>query len=133
MGPGVLVNIRMLGHSSVPVSRIGMGGAPLGNLFHAVDQEAALETVRIAWEKGERLFDTAPHYGLGLSERRLGQALAELPCGEFTQCTKVGRILEPGPSHGRVDQGFNVPATHSRSCATRACGHHARLSPTLEH
>jgi len=126
------VNIRMLGHSSVPVSRIGMGGAPLGNLFHAVDQEAALETVRIAWEKGVRLFDTAPHYGLGLSERRLGQALAELPRGEFTLCTKVGRILEPGPSHGRDDQGFDVPATHSRRWDFSADGIRRSLEESLE-
>lgn len=126
------MNARALGRSSVLVSRIGMGGAPLGNLFRAVDQETALETVHTAWETGVRLFDTAPHYGLGLSERRLGRALADLPRGEFTLCTKVGRILEPGPGHGRDDEGFDVPATHRRRWDFSADGVRRSLEESLE-
>ena len=63
-----------------------------------------------------RYYDTAPHYGLGLSERRLGAALAHRPRAEFTVSTKVGRLLEPNPGgEGRPDdQGFAVPATVRR-------------------
>lgn len=123
---------RTLGRSSVPVSRIGMGGAPLGNLFHAVDQGTAIEAIRTAWETGVRLFDTAPHYGLGLSERRLGQALADLPRGSFTLCTKVGRILEPGPGRGRDDGGFHVPADHRRRWDFSAAGVRRSLEESLD-
>lgn len=91
--------------------RLGLGGAPLGNLFRAVDDDRAAATVDAAWDAGVRLFDTAPHYGLGLSERRLGQALAGRPRPEFTVCTKVGRVLEPNPSPTGSDlaAGFDVP------------------------
>jgi D-threo-aldose 1-dehydrogenase len=71
--------------------------------------------VNAAWDAGIRYFDTAPHYGLGLSERRLGAALAARPRTEFVLSTKVGRRLEPvAGGRGRDDQGFDVPATHRR-------------------
>jgi D-threo-aldose 1-dehydrogenase len=71
--------------------------------------------VDAAWEAGIRYFDTAPHYGLGLSERRLGAALAGRPRAEYVISTKVGRRLEPAVEvRGRDDQGFDVPATHRR-------------------
>ena len=98
-------------------SRLGFGGAAIGNLFTAVDDEAARAAIDAAWESGIRYFDTAPHYGLGLSERRLGAALRARPRDEFVLSTKVGRILDPAPgdqSATRDDQGFDVPATHIR-------------------
>ena len=71
--------------------------------------------VDAAWERGVRYFDTAPHYGLGLSERRLGAALAGRPRGEFVLSTKVGRRLEPMTAAGLLDdEGFDVEASHRR-------------------
>ena len=98
------------------LSRVGFGGAPLGNLFSAVDDETADAAIDAAWQSGIRYFDTAPHYGLGLSERRLGAALRDRPRDEYVVSTKVGRILEPvkGPVDSSDDQGFAVPAAYTR-------------------
>jgi D-threo-aldose 1-dehydrogenase len=64
-----------LGATSVRVTRLGLGCAPIGNLFEPVSEAQAIATVDAAWDAGVRWFDTAPAYGRGLSERRLGQAL----------------------------------------------------------
>jgi D-threo-aldose 1-dehydrogenase len=77
------------------MTRLALGCAPLGNLFEPVDDARASATVDRAWEAGIREFDTAPHYGAGLSERRLGAALAGRPRAEFDVSTKVGRLLVP--------------------------------------
>ncbi|MDI5976969.1 aldo/keto reductase [Amycolatopsis magusensis] len=103
----------------MPLTRLGrwgLGCAQLGNLYTAITDEVAAATVERAWEEGVRYFDTAPHYGLGLSERRLGAVLAGLPRDEFVVSTKVGRLLEPDPPGAgrRDDQGFDVPATYRR-------------------
>ncbi len=96
--------------------RLGLGCAQLGNLFHEIDDERALATVDAAWDAGVRYFDTAPHYGLGLSERRLGEALRERRRDQYTISTKVGRLLVGDPSYagGMDTEGFVVPATHRR-------------------
>ena len=78
------------------VTRLGLGCAPLGNLFRAVDDDVAAATVDAAWDAGWRLFDTAPLYGNGLSERRVGAALRARPRNEYVLSTKVGRLLLPG-------------------------------------
>jgi D-threo-aldose 1-dehydrogenase len=98
------------------LSRLGFGGAAIGNLYTAVDDATARAALDAAWESGVRYFDTAPHYGLGLSERRIGEALRERPRAEFVLSTKVGRILEPSPGDvdARDDQGFDVPAAYVR-------------------
>ena len=93
---------------------LSFGGAPIGNLGHAISDEQARATVDAAWGAGVRYFDTAPHYGLGLSERRLGAALGGRPRDEYMISTKVGRLLEPAAGGGRDDEGFDVPATHTR-------------------
>jgi D-threo-aldose 1-dehydrogenase len=101
---------------NVKLSPLGLGCAQLGNLYHAISDETAAATVNRAWAEGIRYFDTAPHYGLGLSERRLGAALASHPRDEYVLSTKVGRVLEPhaaAPGE-RDDQGFDVPATYRR-------------------
>jgi D-threo-aldose 1-dehydrogenase len=72
---------------------LGFGAAPLGNMFRAVSDAEAHETVRVAWESGVRFFDTAPVYGAGLSELRLGEALADKPRADYVMATKVGRIV----------------------------------------
>ncbi|WP_329288589.1 aldo/keto reductase [Streptomyces pseudovenezuelae] len=99
------------------VSELALGCAALGNLFHPVTDDEAQATVDAAWDAGIRTFDTAPHYGLGLSERRLGTALRERPRDTYTLSTKVGRLLVPDPDGGKGDDlanGFAVPATHRR-------------------
>jgi D-threo-aldose 1-dehydrogenase len=76
-------------------TRLGFGGAPLGNMHRALTEIEAETTVRTAWDAGLRYFDTAPLYGHGLSEMRIGRALASAPRSEFIISTKVGRVLEP--------------------------------------
>jgi aryl-alcohol dehydrogenase-like predicted oxidoreductase len=84
-------------HPAPPVpSGLALGTAPLGGLFADVPPEAARATVDAAWAAGVRYFDTAPLYGSGLAERRLGDALAGRPRDEFIVSTKVGRLLKPG-------------------------------------
>jgi D-threo-aldose 1-dehydrogenase len=83
-----------------------MGGAPLGNLFDRVPEPVALATVEAAWAAGIRHFDTAPHYGAGLSEHRLGAALRGRPRAEFVLSTKVGRVLEPAADVPERAEGF---------------------------
>jgi D-threo-aldose 1-dehydrogenase len=91
---------------------LGFGGAPIGNLYSAVEDRVALEVLDAAWDAGVRYFDTAPHYGLGLSERRLGAALRRRPRDEYLISTKVGRLLVPNPKPAGSDLasgGFAVP------------------------
>jgi D-threo-aldose 1-dehydrogenase len=79
-----------------PLSRVGLGTAPLGGLYKAVSDEQAEAVIGRAWALGLRLFDTAPLYGSGLAERRLGAALRSRPREEFAVSTKVGRLLRAG-------------------------------------
>jgi D-threo-aldose 1-dehydrogenase len=78
------------------LSRLGLGTAPLGGLYGAVSAEEASAVVDRAWELGVRFFDTAPSYGSGLAEQRVGEALRGRPRAEFVISTKVGRLLRPG-------------------------------------
>jgi D-threo-aldose 1-dehydrogenase len=80
----------------LPLSRLGLGTAPLGGLYDPVSDKEAYAVVDRAWELGLRFFDTAPHYGSGLAERRLGAALRERAREQFVISTKVGRLLRPG-------------------------------------
>ncbi|MET9479176.1 aldo/keto reductase [Streptomyces sp. NPDC006638] len=111
-----------LGHSAVQVTGLSFGAAGIGNLYSPVAPDQATAAVDAAWDAGIRYFDTAPHYGLGLSERRLGEALRGRPRDAYTLSTKVGRVLEPVPdaelpADGPGDDlanGFAVPATYRR-------------------
>jgi len=78
-----------------PITRLGLGGTGLGDMYHTTTDEAAMATVDAAWEADIRYFDTAPHYGAGLSEHRFGQALRRRPRDAYTLSTKVGRLLVP--------------------------------------
>ncbi|GGT25587.1 aldo/keto reductase [Streptomyces tanashiensis] len=73
--------------------RLGFGTAPLGNMFRAIPDDEALATVEAAWDQGIRLYDTAPFYGAGLAEERLGQVLAGKPRDSYVLSTKVGRVV----------------------------------------
>ena len=91
---------------------LGFGTAPLGNLYRAIDNAQALEALRQAWAVGVQYFDTAPLYGLGLGETRLGAFLREQPRNEYIVSTKIGRLLEPCPPDQREGIGkfFDVPS-----------------------
>ncbi|MFD7290666.1 aldo/keto reductase [Streptomyces sp. NPDC059863] len=107
-----------LGQGTVGVTGLSFGAAGIGNLYTPVGPEQAAAAVDAAWDAGIRYFDTAPHYGLGLSERRLGEALRDRPRAAYTLSTKVGRLLAPvsggGPVGDDLAHGFAVPATHRR-------------------
>jgi D-threo-aldose 1-dehydrogenase len=108
---------RRLGSSPIRVTELSFGGAAIGNLFTEVSDAGARAAVDAAWDGGIRAFDTAPHYGLGLSERRLGDALRHRPRDQYVISTKVGRLLEPtvpGGTPGRDTEGFAVPARYVR-------------------
>jgi D-threo-aldose 1-dehydrogenase len=97
------------------LTELSLGCAQLGNLYRAITNDEAQATVEAAWNGGIRYFDTAPHYGLGLSERRLGAALAGKPRDEYVLSTKVGRLLEPRNGPPEPDaEGFDVLAEHRR-------------------
>lgn len=100
---------RTLGRTAAVVTELGFGAASLGNLYRETTEAEAEAAVEEAWRRGIRSFDTAPHYGLGLSERRLGAALAGRPRDEFVVSTKVGRLLVPNPAPTGRDDGFAVP------------------------
>jgi D-threo-aldose 1-dehydrogenase len=116
----------------VAVSRLGFGGAPIGNLYREVSDEVAFGAVEAAWQSGVRYFDTAPHYGLGLSERRLGVALAGRPRDEYVISTKVGRLLEPFDGEGLDDEGFAVPRNFRRVRDYSADGVKRSIESSLE-
>ncbi len=86
--------------------RLGLGGAPLGNLFTPVKNADAASLMESAWATGCRSFDTAPHYGHGLSEHRLGRALHGLPRNAFALSSKVGRILTPDAGAAREQHSY---------------------------
>jgi D-threo-aldose 1-dehydrogenase len=86
--------------------KLGLGGAPLGNLFTAVSEADAQSIIQQAINDGCTMFDTAPHYGHGLSEHRFGQALRQLPRDSFVLSSKVGRILTSSATAERDQLNF---------------------------
>lgn len=126
-----------LGNSAVEVTELAFGAAAIGNLFSAVDPAQAAAAVDAAWDEGVRYFDTAPHYGLGLSERRLGEALRGRPRDAYALSTKVGRVLDPLPGGGgaasaSLSEGFAVRATHRRRWDFSAAGVRRSIEDSLE-
>lgn len=108
------------------MGRSGFGAAPLGNMNRILAEAEAEAILAAAWETGARYFDTAPLYGHGLSEQRLGRALAARPRGSFVLSTKVGRLLDPC-AEGQQDSGiylgtppFSVTFDYSRAGVMRS-------------
>lgn len=117
------------------MDELGLGAANVGNLYRAIGDEDARAVLEAAWDSGIRHYDTAPHYGLGLSERRLGAFLATKPREEYVVSTKVGRLLRPSPeTAGRLDDEnqFAVPASLRRVWDFSAGGIRASLEESLE-
>ena len=132
IGGAGLIAQRSVGER-LAVSELSLGCAQLGNLYREVSDADAHATVEEAWDLGVRYFDTAPHYGLGLSERRLGAALASRSRGDYVVSTKVGRLLDPAEHvEGLDDQGFAVPAAHRRVWDFSRDGIRRSLSESLE-
>lgn len=119
----------------VELGRLGYGAADVGNLYRAMSDAEARALLEAAWESGVRYFDTAPHYGLGLSERRLGSFLATKPREQFVVSTKAGRLLRPSPETAdRQDDAnlFAVPASLRRVWDFSAAGIRASLAESLD-
>jgi D-threo-aldose 1-dehydrogenase len=116
------------------LTRLGLGGAQFGNLYAEMSDATAEETFAVAWERGIRYFDTAPHYGLGLSERRFGSLLRQQPREAFVLSTKVGRLLVPNPGFaGEPDaEGFAVPAAIRREWDFSRAGIRRSIQESLE-
>jgi D-threo-aldose 1-dehydrogenase len=117
------------------LGRLGYGAANIGNLYRALGDDDAWAVLDAAWECGVRYFDTAPHYGLGLSERRLGAFLATKPRDEYVISTKAGRLLRPSPETADrldLDNLFAVPADVRRVWDFSADGVRASLEESLE-
>jgi len=98
-----------LGRSSLDVTRLGLGTAPLGGLFEPVRDDDAEATIATAWSRGMRYYDTAPLYGFGLAEQRLGAFLRRQPRDSYVISTKVGRLLRPDAASGEDPHYKGVP------------------------
>jgi D-threo-aldose 1-dehydrogenase len=100
-----------LGNGGLTFTELGFGTAPLGNLYKAISDEDARATLDAAWAGGVRYFDTAPLYGLGLSETRLNSFLRDKPRDQYVLSSKVGRLIQPcAPEHRTgVGKWFDVP------------------------
>ncbi len=101
-----------LANGGLTFTEIGFGTAPLGNLYRAISDDDAHAILTAAWDGGVRYFDTAPLYGLGLSETRLNRFLRDKPRDEYVLSTKVGRLLHACDPTERDGFGkwFDVPA-----------------------
>jgi D-threo-aldose 1-dehydrogenase len=100
------------GNGGLTFTELGLGTAPLGNLYQAISDAAAWATMEAAWDAGVRYYDTAPLYGLGQSETRLNPFLKTKPRNAFVLSTKVGRLMEVCPPKDRsgIGKWFDVPS-----------------------
>ena len=97
---------RQIGNTAANVTQFGLGCAPLGDHFETISEEQAQQTLRTAWDAGIRYFDTAPFYGYGKSEHRVGHFLcAQQPRQDFVISTKVGRVFRAAADPAAFDKG----------------------------
>lgn len=124
---------RRLGTSRAEVDIVGLGTGPLGNMFAPLDEQGCASTVDAALTNGIKTFDTAPHYGLGLAETRLGRLIHDKR-DEVVVITKVGRMLDPAPPgwEGEPNELFIVPPTHKRRWDFSAQGVRQSIEGSLE-
>lgn len=118
---------------SVGLSPLTFGTGDLGNHLRAMSDEVAWSILEVAWDGGIRSYDTAPHYGLGLAERRLGAFLQTKPRDAYVLSTKAGRLLRPNPGgeNRQDDEGWVVPATTRRVWDPSPAGVRASLEESL--
>ncbi|MFY0682779.1 MAG: aldo/keto reductase [Thalassovita sp.] len=102
------IGTRRVGKTDVYVTNLSFGCSSLGNMGRLLEDQEATDVLQHAWAAGIRYFDTAPHYGRGLSEARLGDFLKQKARADFVVSTKVGRVLRPGPQLADAD-GFLQP------------------------
>ena len=121
-----------LGSSGLSAGRFFLGCAPLGGLYEAVTEQQAEATLQEAWRLGVRAFDTAPHYGGGLSERRVGAFLSQQPRDAFVISTKVGRLLVEGSESADAPPEFAGEAPVVRVRDYSAEGVRRSLEESLE-
>jgi D-threo-aldose 1-dehydrogenase len=119
--------------TGVRLDPLTFGTGDLGNHFRAISDEVAWAILEAAWDGGIRSYDTAPHYGLGLAERRLGAFLQTKPRDSYVLSTKAGRLLRPNPGgeDRQDDEGFAVPATTRRVWDPSPAGVRASLEESL--
>ena len=100
-----------LENGGITFTELGFGTAPLGNLYRSISDNDARATLDAAWDGGVRYYDTAPLYGLGLSETRLNSFLRDKPRDEYVLSSKVGRLIQPCSEEHRAGVGkwFDVP------------------------
>ena len=121
--------------TDVQLGQLGYGAANLGNFHRVLSDEECFAILDAAWDAGIRYFDTAPHYGLGLSEVRLGAFLKDKPRDEYVISTKAGRLLRPNPDgEGTLDldNDFHVPAATKRVWDFSTAGIETSLTESLE-
>lgn len=99
--------LRPIGSTSLTVSSLGFGTTALGNIMRTTPADTAMAAVDAAWAAGLRYFDSAPQYGQGLAEERLGAALAGRARSDYTVSTKIGKLLIP-TAGGRVPEGLFI-------------------------
>lgn len=107
-----MFDIKTIGDDGLDLCAVGMGCSAIGNLYEAITEDRARDVLQYAWNEGIRYFDTAPHYGRGLSEQRLGAFLTHQDRKAFRVSTKVGRVLRPGPELDAAD-GFVKPLSNA--------------------
>ncbi len=100
---------RRIGRTNLEVTALGLGTATMGGSRIPVSMQEGEELVRVAWDAGVRYVDTAPFYGVGAAERRVGDALRDKPRGEWVLSTKVGRLLRPSAAPGGATDGRLAP------------------------
>ncbi|WP_432584743.1 aldo/keto reductase [Streptomyces sp. HD1123-B1] len=124
---------RKITNTDVKLTELGFGAAPIGNLYQVTPADEAAAAIGTAWDAGMRYFDTAPHYGLGLAERRLGAALRDHPREHYVFSSKVGRLLVLNERPRGVDsEGFVVRDDQRRQWDFSRDGVLRSLEETLE-
>ncbi|KMQ80283.1 L-fuco-beta-pyranose dehydrogenase [Candidatus Burkholderia pumila] len=106
---GAVARRRKIGRTSLEVTALSLGTAPLGGLYHELGEDEARDTIDAAWQSGIRFFDTAPHYGHTKAEHRLGNALRRYPRCDFVLSTKVGRRFVPRTTPYDGSEGWAAP------------------------
>ncbi|WP_424987048.1 aldo/keto reductase [Microbulbifer sp. S227A] len=125
------MQLNRIGGTDVQVSALSFGCASIGNLYRAVSDDQARAVLHRAWDAGIRYFDTAPHYGRGRSEQRLGRFLSQYPREAYVLSTKAGRVLSPGAPLHAAD-GFVDPLPNAVRYDYSGDGLEASLEHSLD-